>query len=143
MSEEQLLAELNRVSRELKTIRELVSKVVNYMIDAESEIPEKVRRFITYMHDIHDVSYMYEEHGHQPPQHLLRELERCDDRYRQLLQELHLDGGTFEKVRREMAKDPENRWDHTRLLSKPKEKDDETRKSEPDSLRRPQYTPNR
>ena len=32
-----------------------------------------------------------------------------------------LDGGTFEKVRREMAQDPENRWDHTRQLTKPKE----------------------
>ena len=74
-----------------------------------------------YMHDVHDVSYMYEERGHQVPQHILREMERCDDRYRQLLQELHLDGGTFEKVRRKMAEDPLNRWDHTRLLDKPKD----------------------
>jgi hypothetical protein len=64
---------------------------------------------------------MYEEHGHPIPDYILRELERLDDRYRQLLKELHLDGGTFEKVRREMAEDPENRWDHTRLLYKPKE----------------------
>ncbi|MGH7239509.1 MAG: hypothetical protein ACREHG_05520, partial [Candidatus Saccharimonadales bacterium] len=45
---------LERISREMKTIRELVSKVVNYMVDAESEIPEKMRRFIMYMHDVHD-----------------------------------------------------------------------------------------
>ena len=112
---------LERIARELKTIREFMSKVVNYMVDAESEVPEKMRRFINYMHDIHDVSYMYEEHGHPVPSHILREMERCDDRYRQLLAALHLDGGTFEKIRREMAKDPENRWDHTRLLTKPKE----------------------
>ena len=110
---------LERISREMRTIRELVSKVVNYMIDAESEVPEKIRRFVTYMHDVHDVTYLYEQRGHQSPPWLVRELERCDDRYRQLLDELHLDGGTFEKVRREMAADPENRWDHTRLLTRP------------------------
>lgn len=112
---------LERIARELTMIRQLVSKVVNAIVDAESEIPEKMRRFIMYMHDVHDVSYMYEERGIPVPPHLAREMERCDDRYRQLLNELHLDGGTFEKVRREMAKDPENRWDHTRLLSKPTE----------------------
>lgn len=117
-----ILAELNRQSRELKIMREMLVKVVGHIVDAESEIPEKMRRFIMYMHDVHDVSYMYEERGHQVPPHILREMERCDDRYRQLLNELHLDGGVFEKVRREMAKDPENRWDHTRLLTKPVEK---------------------
>lgn len=114
-------AHLERMGRELKTIRELLSKVINYIADAESEVPEKVRRFISYMHDIHDVSYMYEERGHMVPAHILREMERCDDRYRQLLVELHIDGGAFEKIRREMAKDPANRWDHTRLLDKPKD----------------------
>jgi hypothetical protein len=114
-------AELFDIRRELKTIREFMSKVVNYMIDAESEVPEKMRRFINYMHDIHDVSHMYEEHGHPVPPHILREMERCDDRYRQLLIDLNLEGGTFEKIRREMAADPANRWDHTRLLTKPKD----------------------
>lgn len=114
-------AHLHRLNREMTTIRELLVKVVNAIVDAEKEIPEKMRRFIMYMHDVHDVSYMYEERGIPVPAHLAREMERCDDRYRQLLKELHLDGGTFEKVRREMAKDPENRWDHTRLLSKPTE----------------------
>jgi hypothetical protein len=88
--------------------------------EAESEIPEKMRRFTMYMHDLHDVSYMYEEKGHPTPHYILREMERCDDRFRQLLNELHLDGGTFERVRREMAADPENRWDHTRQLNGPK-----------------------
>ena len=118
--DEELKDELNRQSRELKTIRELLSSVVFAIRDAESEIPEKMRRFMNYMHDVHDVKYMYEELGHPVPQHLLRELERLDDRYRQLIKELHLDGGTFEKVRREMASDPENRFDHTRLLYPPK-----------------------
>lgn len=112
---------LRRMSDDMKIVRELLVKVVNYMVNAESEIPEKMRRFILYMHAVHDISYMYEERGIPVPDYIHREMERCDDRYRQLLKELNLDGGTFEKVRREMAEDPENRWDHTRLLSKPKE----------------------
>lgn len=119
MLEEQLHTELNRVARELAMIRQLVTTVVNYVRDAESEIPEKMRRFANYYHDIHDIKYMYEEHGVPVPQEILREVERCHDRHRQLLKELNLDGGIFEKVRRDMAADPENRYDHTRLLSKP------------------------
>jgi hypothetical protein len=110
---------LDRIGKDMAIVRQLLVEVVNYMRDAESEVPEKMRRFIMYMHDVHDVAYMYEERGHPVPSHVLRELERCDDRYRQLLTELHMDGGTFEKVRRDMAKDPNNRWDHTRQLSKP------------------------
>lgn len=113
-----ILSELNRQSRELKTIRELISKVVHHMVEAESEIPERMRRFIMYMHDVHDIVNLYHEGGQPPPDHVLREMERCDDRYRQLLEELHKDGNAFEKVRREMAKDPANRWDHTRLLTR-------------------------
>lgn len=120
---------LERIAKDIKLIREMLVEVINYMRDAESEIPEKMRRFIMYMHDVHDVSYMYEERGHNVPQWIKEEMQRCDDRYRQLLDEMHKDGGTFEKVRREMAKDPTNRWDHTRQLTKPKEPIDETRTS--------------
>jgi len=109
---------LERIARELKTIREITSSAVFALREAESEIPEKMRRFIMYMHDVHDIVNLYHENGQPPPQHVLREMERCDDRYRQLLDTLHKDGGTFEKVRREMADDPLNRWDHTRLLAK-------------------------
>lgn len=113
---------LERISKDMKLIREMLAEVINYMRDAESEIPEKMRRFIMYMHDVHDIVNLYHEGGQPPPDHVLREMERCDDRYRQILAELHTDGGTFEKVRAKMAEDPENRWDHTRLLNRPKEK---------------------
>lgn len=116
LKSDDVVALLQRCARELTTIRRLMSDVVNYARTAESEIPESMRRFMNYMHDVHDVTYMYEERGIPVPQHQLREMERCDDRYRQLLKEQHTDGGTFEKVRREMAKDEENRWDHTRQL---------------------------
>ncbi len=128
---ETLLNELNRQSRELKTIRELLTTVITYVRDAESEIPEKIRRFMNYMHDLHDIKYMYEELGHVVPQHQLREMERCDDRFRQLMEEQNAEGGTFNKVRREMAADPTNRWDHARFLEGPKqETEDASRTSE-------------
>lgn len=121
---------LLRIAQELTSIRKEVIKAVNYMHEAESEVPEKMRRFIMYAHDLHDVCYMYESRGHTPPRHVTQEMERVDDRLRQLLKVLHADGGAFEKIRREMASDPENRWDHSRLLSKPNGAANETRTSE-------------
>jgi len=110
-----------RAADELKLIRQMLTDVVNYMRDAEKEIPERVRRFIMYMHDVHDVMNMYHESGHEPPEYVKAEARRCDDRYRQILKEMFAEAGTFEKVRQEMAADPENRWDHTRQLMRPKE----------------------
>jgi len=112
---------LERMSKEMTLIRQMLTKVVNAMTEAESEIPEKMRRFANYYHDIVHIKGEYVTLGIPAPPHVDREMERCDDRFRQLLNELHLDGGVFEKVRREMAEDPENRWDHTRLLTKGKE----------------------
>ena len=78
-------------------------------------------RSTMYMVDIHTIVHLYEERGLAAPDYVLREMERCDDRLRQLLLKHHTDGGAFEKVRREMAKDTQNRWDHTRALAAPKE----------------------
>lgn len=108
---------LGRIARELKTIRELATVAVTYLRGAESEVPEYMRRFMDYMHDISDVRYMYESLGHQAPGYVKDEAARCDDRLRQLLKKLHSAGEAFEKVRREMAEDPDNRWDHTRQLT--------------------------
>jgi hypothetical protein len=111
--------DLRELRREMTTIRKLLGEVISYIRDAESEIPERIRRFMNYMHDLHDIKYMYEELGHSVPPHHLREMERCDDRFRQLVAEENAEGGTFSKVRREMAEDPANRWDHTRQLAPP------------------------
>ena len=107
---------LKQIAGDMQIMRVQLTEVVRYMREAESEVPESLRRFMNYFHDIHDVKFTYEEVGHKPPTHLLDELQRCDDRYRQLLKVLHEDGGALEKVRREMADDPENRWDHKRQL---------------------------
>ena len=66
--------------------------------------------------DVHDIMNMYTEIGQPVPDYILREAERCDDRYRHLLKEGHTDGGWIEKVRRDMSKETGNRWDHSRLL---------------------------
>jgi hypothetical protein len=115
------LVYLRDIARDIRTVKQLLSQVINYMVDAEGEVTEKMRRFLMYMHSLHDINYMYTEMGHEPPQHIKREMERCDDRLRQLLEVENAQGGTIEKIRREMAADPLNRWDHTRQLSKPKE----------------------
>lgn len=107
---------LFRIYRELVLIRKQNTELVGFMRDAETEVPESLRRFANYMHDIHDIRYMYEEAGIPFPQHVKDELQRCDDRYRQILQGHNTDGGAIDKIRREMAADPENNWDHTRQL---------------------------
>ena len=108
---------LERMSRELTQIRKLMTEQVKFLRDAETEVPESLRRFANYMHDCHDIKYMYDELGHPPPKHLLDELERVDDRYRQILKSHNTDGGAIEKIRREMASDEDNRWDHTKQLT--------------------------
>jgi hypothetical protein len=113
---------LFRIFKELKTIRELTSKAVFAMGEAEAEVPEKMRRFMNYFHDVVHVKGEYVSLGLSPPKEIDQEMERCADRARQLLHDLHTDGGHFERVRREMAAHPAgNRYDHTRQLSKPKE----------------------
>jgi hypothetical protein len=108
---------LHRIYRELVTIRKQNTEMVGFLRDAESEVPESLRRFANYMHDVHDIKYMYEEHGVTPPIHILQEIERLDDRYRQVLKKLNTDGGAIEKIRREMANDKDNRYDHAKQLT--------------------------
>jgi hypothetical protein len=108
---------LFRIARELVTLRRQNTELLKFYRDAEAEVPESLRRFANYMHDVHDIKYMYEEHGQRPPQHIMDEIMRLDDRYRQVLEAHNTDGGAIEKIRREMAADPKNRWDHTKQLT--------------------------
>lgn len=108
---------LFRISRELTQLRQQNTELLSFYRNAETEVPESLRRFANYMHDVHDIKFMYEEHGSRPPQHVLDELERLDDRYRQILKAHNTDGGAIEKIRREMAADPENRYKQTRELT--------------------------
>lgn len=128
-----LLAELKAIKENTKVTRTLVGEALFAMREAEKEIPERIRRFTHHMHSMHDIKYMYEELGMHAPKHVLAEIERLDDRFRQLVAEENAEGGTFSKVRREMASDPMNRYDHTKQLAAPthkKETVNETRPSE-------------
>lgn len=111
-------AHVANLARDMRAILLELREVTRYMKEAESEIPEKMRRFIMYMHDVHDIKNLYEEHGQMVPPHIMREMERCDDRYRQLLEDGNADGAWNDKVRAEMTRRPGNRWDHSRILPK-------------------------
>jgi hypothetical protein len=108
---------LQRIARDMSEIRKMLTDVVRYMRDAESEVPEKIRRFTMYFHDVRDFVDMHRSLGQEPPEHILREIERCSDRFKHLLKDMYTDGGTFEKVRRDMTERGDNRYDHTRLIT--------------------------
>lgn len=122
---DELLAAVKNMARDIQALRSEITQIINYMHDAESEVPEKMRRFIMYFHDAHDLQNLYHEMGSQVPPWITREVERCADRFRHLVEDLEKPGETFEKVRRDMSHRPGNRYDHTKLLSQ--EKPDETR----------------
>lgn len=109
---------LERIARDLAQIRTLLTKAINDVTEAESEVPEKIRRFAMYMHDIHDMLNFYREGGHEAPPHVKAEAERCDDRLRHLLEDLNTDTGAFERVRQAMTQRSGNRWPLNRQLPK-------------------------
>jgi hypothetical protein len=111
-------ANLANLARDMRAILLEIREVTRYMKDAESEIPEKARRFIMYYHDVHDIVWLYHENGQEPPDYLRKELERCSDRYRHIVEDLFGEDGTFERVRQEMTKRGGNRYDHSRILPK-------------------------
>jgi hypothetical protein len=111
---------LFRIARELTTIRKGVSQALYAMGEAEKEVPEKMRRFMNYFHDVVHVKGEYVTLGLTPPKEIDQEMERNHDRALQILHDLHSDGGHFEKVRREMTTHPVTpRYDHSRQLAKP------------------------
>lgn len=108
---------LFRIARELTDIRKQISKGLFGMHEAEKEVPEWMRRFANYFHDVVHIKGEYVTLGLTPPTWIDKEMERCHDRMKQALYDLHNDGGAFEKVRAKMAEHPAgNRYDHTKLL---------------------------
>lgn len=117
------------VQRDINEIRRTLAELARDQREAESEVPEKMRRFMQYMHGVHDIRNMYVEQGLDVPPLINSELERLDDRFRHLLEDMNASGAAFDKVRREMGMREGNRWDHTKQLKGPS---DETRNgSEP------------
>ena len=114
---------MERISRDIRVLRNDITKVVVYMEKAERLIPEEMRRFIMYYHDVHDIRHLYHEHGLEPPPEVNSEIERCADQFVQMIREYHSDGGVFEKSRADLAEKAGNYYNHTRKLAfnKPKE----------------------
>jgi hypothetical protein len=110
---------LFRIYTELRLIRINSNKALFAMHEAEGEVPEKMRRFANYFHDVVHIKGEYVALGLKAPTYVDAEMERCADRFRHLLDDLHTDGGTFEQVRRDMAERPGNVYDHTRALKGP------------------------
>ena len=113
---------LKWIAADIKIIRQQSTEMMLAMREAEKEIPEKMRRFMNYFHDVVHVKGEYVSLGITPPEEINKEMERNHDRALQILHDLHSDGGHFEKVRREMTQHPvKPRFDHTRTLAPPKE----------------------
>lgn len=119
---EDLTAYTKNLARDIQQLRSMLTEVINYMNEAESEVPEKMRRFIMYFHDVHDLINFWHELGLTPPLHIKQEVERCADRFRHMLEDAYADGGTFEKVRQDMSQREGNRYDWTKLLTTEKGK---------------------
>lgn len=107
-------------SNDMKHIRRMLTELMASQREAESEIPEKMRRFTAYAHDMNSMVHMYEERGLTVPDYLHREMERIDDRLRHLLQDLKSDDGAFVKVQQDMAQREGNRWNYTPQLTSEK-----------------------
>ena len=114
-------AQIANLTRDMRAILLEVREVTKYMKEAESEVPEKVRRFIMYFHDVHDMQNLYNELGLIPPLHIKQEIERCADRFKHILEDMYDTNkhGAFERVRQDMSERSGNRYDWTHALAKP------------------------
>ena len=112
---------LKDIAQSLRNILSEIREVTRYMRDAESEVPEKIRRFIMYFHDVHDMQNLYNELGLVPPMHIRQEIERCADRFKHILEDMYDRDkhGGFERVREDMSKREGNRYDWSKALAKP------------------------
>lgn len=112
---------LARIARDMRAMLIEMRDVTRYMREAETEVPERVRRFIMYFHDVHDMQNLYNELGIPPPLHIKQEIERCADRFKHILEDMYDKDkhGGFERVREDMTQRGGNRYDWSRALAKP------------------------
>src|SRR5215468_7597681 len=89
------LQELRDINRKL----EILSKVlIDYVVKAEKEVPEYLRRLSMYYSDMVHAKYLWEEAGHQFPDVLKAELDRTHHRLEECIDEERAQGGTFHKT---------------------------------------------
>ena len=87
--------ELRRINAQLEA---LSTVVINYIVRAEKEVPEYLRRLSMYYSDMVHAKYLWEEAGHQFPDVLKAELDRTHHRLEECIDEERAQGGTFHKT---------------------------------------------
>ena len=107
---------LKRISDDMSAMRKQFDKLFTYIDRAESKIPEDFRRFCMVLHDMHDISNMYVEHGQPVPPHVLRVMELLDDAFKHISQDLEAPGGHFYRARTDIIKRGDYRYDHNQPL---------------------------
>jgi hypothetical protein len=107
MSDDAILAELRKISDKLTSVLDAVAR-------AESEVPEYMRRFVMYYHDIIHIREAHVQLGLDVPDHINHEIERVSDRMKQLVDMEHNQGGTFHRVMEDMKKIGGMKYKHGR-----------------------------
>lgn len=110
----ELLQALDRNSEMLEKIGHKLDALSGYVEKAESEVPEYIRRFTMFYHDIVHINWRYEEMGLQVPPWIRAEMERSHDRLKHVLEAENNQGGAFHKIRQEMDKMEGNKYTHFR-----------------------------
>lgn len=101
------------VLEELRKLNSKIGLVLDAVHKAEQEVPEYMRRFTMYYHDLYHIRLAYDEKGVPPPEHIMIELERAHDRMRHILDEENNQGGTFHRIRQQMDKMEGNKYTHS------------------------------
>ena len=101
-TEDQILTELKSINRKLD---ELGSVIVDYIVRAEKEVPEYLRRLSMYYNDMFHLKILWEQSGQQLPQHLKDEIERTHHRLEECIEQETSQGGKFHDHMKRYAKE--------------------------------------
>ncbi len=96
----------------LQAIADKLDILIGYEDKADDEVPEYIRRFAMYYHDMLHIRVAYEEKGLPVPSFIADQVEYCHDRMELILAHENNQGGAFYKNRQELyaADDVANRY---------------------------------
>lgn len=93
---------LGLILKELQSLNAGLRTAITALEKAESEIPEHMRRFMMYMHDLVHVRWAYEEKGIMIPPYIDEAIEYAHDRLRVLIDRENQQGGAFDRGRQDL-----------------------------------------
>jgi hypothetical protein len=105
MNDDQILVELHEINKKLDT---LSTVIVSYIVKAEKEVPEYLRRLSMYYNDMFHMKILWEQSGQQLPAILRDEIDRTHHRLEECIQEEINQGGAFHKTMERYAKEGKN-----------------------------------